>query len=239
MPHFDPEALALMALGEPCDDAAQVDHLDSCVDCQRELASLAEVVATARVGVVDVPGPGPDVWGRIAAAAFVPGSATTDDASSVVELRPARDTHRWWPLVAVAAALALVVGGAGVLGLLPWPSSSAVTVASTELVPLPGTTSTATGGRAVLLQDGAGYHVEVDAVGLGSSAGFYEVWLMSPDDSGLISLGTMSSGQSHAEFSVPAGLPLSMFSAVDISDEPVDGNPQHSATTVLRGQFSL
>jgi len=233
--HCDPDFLALMALSEAGEDFEEVAHLNSCIVCQIELASLTDVVALARLGVVEVPGPGPDVWGRIAAEAFVPHA----DAPEVVELRPARHARRWWPLVAVAAALALVVGGAGVLGLLPSRSGSAVTVASTELAPLPGTTSTATGGRAVLLQDGAGYHVEVDAVGLGSSAGFYEVWLMSPDDSGLISLGTMSSGQSHAEFSVPSGLPLSVFSAVDISDEPADGNPQHSATTVLRGQFSL
>ena len=242
MPHCDPDLLALMALGEPVDDADLVAHLNSCVGCQSELASLTDVVALARLGVVEVPGPSPDVWGRIAALAFVADTDATDvphSAGSVVELRPPRHARRWWPLVAVAAALALVVGGAGVLGLLPSRSGSAVIVASTELAPLPGTTSTATGGRAALLQDAVGYHVEVDAVGLGSSAGFYEVWLMSPDDSGLISLGTMSSGQSHAEFSVPSGLPLSVYSAVDISDEPVDGNPQHSATTVLRGQFSL
>ena len=61
---------------------------------------------------------------------------------------------------------------------------------------------------------------------------------MSPDDSGLVSLGTMSAGQSSASFPVPAGLPLSVYTNVDISDEPVDGNPGHSSVSVLRGQFA-
>ena len=78
-----------------------------------------------------------------------------------------------------------------------------------------------------------------EATGLGAPQGFFEVWLMIPDDSGLVSLGTMSAGQTHATFPVPDGLPLNVYTNVDISDEPIDGDPGHSAVSLLRGQLTV
>ena len=54
-----------------------------------------------------------------------------------------------------------------------------------------------------------------------------------PDLSRLVSLGVMTSDS--GTFPVPAGLNLSEYPIVDVSDEPVDGNPAHSSVSIVRG----
>ncbi|MGX9900602.1 anti-sigma factor domain-containing protein [Arthrobacter sp. SA17] len=63
--------------------------------------------------------------------------------------------------------------------------------------------------------------------------GYQEVWLIAPDLSRLVSLGVMNSPS--GTFDVPTGLNLSDFPIVDVSDEPVDGNPAHSSISIVRG----
>jgi hypothetical protein len=43
---------------------------------------------------------------------------------------------------------------------------------------------------------------------------------------------------SSGRFDVPAGLDLSGYPIVDISDEPLDGNPAHSSVSIVRGTLS-
>ena len=38
-------------------------------------------------------------------------------------------------------------------------------------------------------------------------------------------------------FAVPAGLKITDFPLVDVSIEPIDGNPAHSSKSVLRGRL--
>ena len=68
MQHCDPEALSLVALGEPADpqDAA---HLAACPQCQADAAELAAVVAAVKVDLPDGPPVAPPsrVWNQIAA----------------------------------------------------------------------------------------------------------------------------------------------------------------------------
>lgn len=65
MPHLDPDAVALAALGEPL-DAAPRAHLVACADCAREVASLAAAAAVARAGDGAGLVPPPDaVWARV------------------------------------------------------------------------------------------------------------------------------------------------------------------------------
>jgi hypothetical protein len=40
---------------------------------------------------------------------------------------------------------------------------------------------------------------------------------------------------STGRFTVPAGVNLTDYPVVDVSLEPLDGNPAHSGTSVLRG----
>jgi hypothetical protein len=68
------------------------------------------------------------------------------------------------------------------------------------------------------------------------ASGYQEVWLIAPDLSRLVSLGIMNS--SSGRFDVPAGLDLSGYPIVDISDEPLDGNPAHSSVSIVRGTLS-
>jgi hypothetical protein len=39
-------------------------------------------------------------------------------------------------------------------------------------------------------------------------------------------------------FEVPAGLQLADFPVVDVSDEPLDGNPAHSTVSIVRGTLN-
>jgi hypothetical protein len=66
--------------------------------------------------------------------------------------------------------------------------------------------------------------------------GYQEVWLIAPDLSRLVSLGVMNSDS--GTFEVPAGLQLADFPVVDVSDEPLDGNPAHSTVSIVRGTLN-
>ena len=66
-----------------------------------------------------------------------------------------------------------------------------------------------------------------------SAGGFREVWLLTPDVSGLISVGTLEG--TSGRFDLPDGLDLDEFSVVDVSEEQFDGNPAHSGDSIVRG----
>ena len=229
MAHCDPDVLALAALGEPITDATDVEHLAGCVECRGELESLATTVRVARTGQAPLVLPPESVWQGV--------QATLASEPVPLPLPLDRRRTRWLAAVAVAAGL-LVIAGSVTIGRSIAQGPSPTTVAVATHTTLPGAPQTAS-GSASLQQRGNSRTVEVDTVGLADPQGFYEVWLMSPDDSGLVSLGTMSGGQTHATFPVPDGLPLAVYTNVDISDEPIDGNPGHSAVSLLRGQFAV
>lgn len=66
--------------------------------------------------------------------------------------------------------------------------------------------------------------------------GYQEVWLIAPDLSRLVSLGVVNS--ETETFELPAGLQLPEYPIVDVSDEPIDGNPAHSSVSIARGTFN-
>ncbi len=66
--------------------------------------------------------------------------------------------------------------------------------------------------------------------------GYQEVWLIAPDLSRLVSLGVMNSDS--GTFEVPTDLDLADFPIVDVSDEPMDGNPGHSSVSIVRGTLN-
>jgi Anti-sigma-K factor rskA len=64
-------------------------------------------------------------------------------------------------------------------------------------------------------------------------SGFREVWVGSSDLSRMVSLGVL--GDQAGVFVIPSGLDLGQYPVVDISNEPYDGVPAHSADSIARG----
>jgi hypothetical protein len=133
-------------------------------------------------------------------------------------------------LVSAAAATGLVVGV--VISRSPSSGAGAV-LAQTVLQPVG---SSAAHGLATLRSSAQGRLLRVDVKDLPTDSGYYEVWLMNVSTGGTVALGTLE--RSHpTTFVVPAGLRLTDFPDVDISLEPLDGNPAHSSDSVARGRI--
>jgi len=243
--HCDPDDLALFALGETTQIDA--DHLHQCERCQSEAASLRRVVRTARSVEADdhLTPPDSQVWNsirtEIASATSVSPSAspvahepTHHGSSAPVQSNVVPLRARRAPWIALAAALGLVFGG--VITTTWWNSQtvSPAVIAQAELNGLDGFTTA--GVAQVQMRDGFEV-LEVDVTGLPETDGYFEVWLLTPEVDGMISLGTLGAGSSTM-LPLPPGVSLDRFSVVDISEEKFDGDPSHSAVSVTRGQLA-
>ena len=189
------------------------------VDDLRELADLARSVRTERLEP-----PPPHVW-----------QGVVDELGLGPRRQPRPAPWTW----AVAAAVAGVVAGS----LVTWAvvDDDAPTVAAPEVVrttELERLAGTGGGGTARLLEDADGRQtVEVDAPDLGSADGHFEVWLIRPDSTQMVSLGVLGAGDT-GEFVVPEAALTDGYTLVDVSDEPDDGEPAHSGDSVLRGDLA-
>jgi len=127
-------------------------------------------------------------------------------------------------LLAGLGALVAVLGAAVALDVLPGRG----TVATAALESLePGAA-----GSVALVEDRTGRAVRIEDPQLADVDGYYEVWLASPELDRLVSLGPYVPGQVNR---VPAAVDLAAYPVLDVSIEPVDGDPTHSARSVLRG----
>jgi hypothetical protein len=144
--------------------------------------------------------------------------------------------RRWWPIAVAAAAVGVMAGVAigaaatGAFGNRPPPQT---VVASAALDAFPGWSTT---GSALLEEDADG--VRSIAVNLDAdvpSTDVREVWLIRSDASGLVSLGLLDGPSGR--FVVPDGIDLDEFTLVDVSAEPVDGDPAHSGDSIVRGEL--
>ena len=157
-------------------------------------------------------------------------SASPQPKTVSLDERRGRRSTRW---LAAAAAAALVAGAAtwGIArSLAPQPE----VLASIALAPLP---SYSDEGTATVDQLPDGERELIVTASSSYAEGYREVWLISPDITSMVSLGTMEGRE--ARFRIPDGLDLSAYPIVDISDEPLDGNPEHSGNSILRGQLEL
>lgn len=69
---------------------------------------------------------------------------------------------------------------------------------------------------------------------------FLEAWLIDPVTGAMVSLGpvpTREPGAAVVELSVPRGLDVAVFTLVDVSAEPLDGDPTHSGDSRWRGRL--
>ena len=150
-----------------------------------------------------------------------------------VEVAPRRRrTLTLRPLPAFAVALLLLAGGAG--GAVIATSGGEDPGRTLALAPLTrggggdGTVKLArSGGRATLV---------VSGLAPSRRGEFYELWLLSPPGD-LVSLGSFRVGAGgRATLEVPLPVDPSRYRFLDVSVEPDDGDPSHSARSILRGR---
>lgn len=131
---------------------------------------------------------------------------------------------------AAAPAVDVLAGTAGAV----WSLNQAPRpLAEVDLAPL-GQFSAAGSAKVVEAADGSGA-LEIQ-LSKDEAKGYQEVWLIAPDLSRLVSLGMLNS--ESGTFQLPAGLEISEYPIVDVSDEPVDGNPAHSSVSIARGSLN-
>ncbi|MDQ0661959.1 hypothetical protein QFZ35_000457 [Arthrobacter ulcerisalmonis] len=258
MPHLDPEQLSLLALYDDWGDPGGREHLAACPECAADYAALRRTVEavktapdTSRLTV-----PGPQVWAGIhrelgladslredplaagsagegpagPAATAAPGD---QPPSNVIPIRP-RTKAAWWQrpgtwMAAAAAAVLVVFGAVWTLNRPPQPQQ----LAAAQLTPL--AQHSAEGSAKVVTTADGSRSLEI-SLDKDEARGYQEVWLIAPDLSRLVSLGVMNS--TSGTFQVPPGLDLSQYPVVDVSDEPLDGNPAHSSVSIARGTLT-
>jgi anti-sigma factor RsiW len=194
-------------------------HLVTCDSCRRDWESMRATVEVARdLDDDELMSPPDHVWAAIA--------EDITESASVTPLRPRRRVAPW---IALAAAVGVVLGGA--IGASAMRSAPPEIVASVALEPL--AEYSAAGTASVEVVDGTEM-LAVDVTGLPATDGYFEVWLLAPDASSMIALGTLGPGE-KAVLPLPAGVSLADYPVVDISAEPYDGDPTHSTDSVVRG----
>lgn len=142
---------------------------------------------------------------------------------------PRRATPAVWMAGAAAAVVIAIVGLVAVVG----GGSNDDLVASSVLDRLQGDTAE---GTADLVDDNGTLRLQVDTTGLDDSDGFFEVWMIDPAVSQLVSLGPL---RSDGIYDLPPGMDAAAFPIVDVSIEPLDGDPTHSGNSILRGQLTF
>ena len=244
MQHVDPDVLALIAVGEPPPDVAcpaECAHLDACSVCRREAADLAAVAALARtVRPDELEHPSPEVWARISTELGLGLDAPAEPSHAPAARtagRHRRSVPRHWGLAAAAASVALVAGvGAGVVwdrATTQEPSDPIIAQAPLDALPDWPDAS----GQATIETAPDGTRQAVISVDAPPSAdGYREVWLLAEDLSNLTSLGVLEGSQGR--FDIPDDLDLAAFPLVDVSLEPLDGDPTHSGDSIVRGSLT-
>ena len=230
-PHIGDELAALLA-GElsPAETAAVLRHAQTCPQCTQDLhGSLRAHIALTRASRL--------LRGIPAASAGPP-----ETAGDLPPLPVTRQPRRWLRASAVAAAVALAAGTA--------ISTYVLTQAATATQPATvaaGTLSSVAGGDAP-----AAAHGTVVMVSLGPTARqmtitisglppagrghFYEAWLLQPASGKMLPVGVLLTPGSPVSYRLPATLTLG-YSYVDISWQANDGDPAHTADSVLRAQL--
>jgi hypothetical protein len=237
--HCTPEQLALAALREPlpADDAA---HVADCERCRVEVASLQRAVDAVAVPQLAAPGtsvpPPPRVWEAIAAATGVSATpsaaaATPADEPPVADVLPFRSRRRPALLVAAAVVAGAVVGAGAVAVLQNRDDGDAVSAVALD----PLADNEASGRAEVVVRDDGTRVVEVDLDAPALDDGYYEIWLIDREVVGMVPLGVVTPGSQT--FELPADLDLGQFPLVDVSVEPLDGDPTHSGVSVARGEL--
>lgn len=256
MSHLDPERLALVAVGEEMTDAER-DHLETCDACSLELAELEHTVAVGRSTVTlgELETPPERVWDGILdevrsqqpTAAASGASAGHAAAPADAAVAPDADPHRpaddqakrrrlsrgGRVLFGLAASIAIVLTVIGVWNLVR--PLQPVEIASATLAAFPAHPDAA--GTALVTERSGERMLTVTLDDDEDGAGFREVWLITADASALVSLGELDG--TKGTFVVPADVDLRDYVLVDVSQEPLDGDPAHSGDSIVRGELEF
>jgi anti-sigma-K factor RskA len=231
--HCSPEQLALAALREPLPDE-DAEHLAGCAECRREVASLQRSVDVLAVPEFAAPGapvpPPPHLWAGIAAATGV--SAAPPSEAPLAPVVPLRRPGRRW-LALAAAVVAGIAVGAGAVAVTRDGGPAGTVVATAGLDALAGEDAS---GRAQVREEDGHRLLEVDLSAPSLADGYYEVWLLQPDAQRMVQVGAVTAGDTVLP--LPPGVDLAAYPVVDVSVEPLDGDPTHSGVSVARGSLS-
>lgn len=256
MGHIEPDELAVLAIEGQEPDAAVRDHLDACAECLAEYEAYAHTAALGRGGVPDQGDdlPSSAVWGGIHAELGLDRALAADPLAGEAQVRPVPAVAvrpeppgpapsprggggtraKWWTFALAAAVVGILAGVALGFGIARTGSPPPQTVlARAALEPFPGWESS---GEALVEEDADGARsIVVDLDAPVPSGSVREVWLIRSDASGLVSLGLLEG--TSGRFVVPSGVDLGEFPIVDVSAEPLDGEPAHSGDSIVRGEL--
>jgi hypothetical protein len=168
-----------------------------------------------------------------------PGDMTVDapSARAAVEApaEPRRRRRSMGVLWALAASVALMlVVGAGVWVGVGRLTATPIATAALEAFP---SHPEATGTAEVEEARNGTRTLTVTLEGDVEAEEYREVWLIRNDGTALISVGVLQGAS--GSFPIPNGVDLSEYDLVDISFEPLDGDPAHSGDSIVRGQLEF
>lgn len=217
------------------DDAAADEirrHLDECADCAGDLAAMIRLDAAA-----DLIGPDPDACVAPASSVWDEIQAELSPADPVVATRSQAPRRRGLMVAAAAAVSGVVVGGIG--GYLWSDSSSSPDRAAPQsrgpfaVATLLPAGQGAVSGEVAMTRGDASRSLAVTFDETVAGPGYLEAWLLDPETNEMLGLGVV--GPDGGTVTVPQDADLTRFTAVDISREPFDGDPAHSADSLARG----
>ncbi len=207
---------------------AVVAHLRECDECRRHLVANVAASAALRSAMRNAPELFP-----VETEVPVEPPAVVEAPIAAPPATKTRARHPWRWVGAVAAA-AVVIGGAFFAGSrLTEPPTSQARAALHVVSP------SVTGGGEVVMRTRQGKtNMLVTATGLEalSDDRFYEVWLFDPHSGKMLAVGVLGPG-GKSTYSLPQSL-ISQYQVVDISLQQNNGNPSHSADSVLRARYA-
>ena len=248
------ENLVLLAFGEPVDDWFDA-HRAGCPECQRDLLELRETVALGHeiteVRSDRMPVPPEAVWDRIANELDLPsaraeaGSRPTarperSKAAANPALIPAQRSSPWRKILAVAAAVIVLAGAAGI-GVVfgrDSKSGSARVVSQAQLGAQRGGPSGVSGAVTVSRSDDR-MSLAISTAGLPLRQGYYQVWLYDPTEGLMVPVGALA-GNGSGRFTLPEGVDLRSYDVIDVSAQDYAANRGKVVheQSVLRGPLT-
>lgn len=238
MNHPELDDLLGLVRSEPVDGDAR-QHVDRCAQCTADMERAVRLDAAAErirreAEPAELVAPPSAVWDRI--------QAELAPAEPVTTARPgsARRPRRLPVVAAAAAVVGIVLGGIGGYTLgdrapssrdQDRPTAEARTpVASGTLKPVGA--DVVSGALALTrLDDSQSLTIRFSQAVAGP--GYVEAWLLDPLTNEMLALGVV--GTDGGTVTVPLDADLARFTTVDISREPFDGDPAHSAESIARG----
>lgn len=205
-----------------------------------ELAALARSLTAEDFTLEEPP---PHVWANIATKVSTSGPTPRTQVhrrrSTNRSSRPGGRGGLRRPVLVgsvAAAVLAVLVVATVAISVSSGPSRPVRAEVALSNAGLDGAGRSSGGNARLVDQDGTAV-IELDLRGLpAESNGYLELWLIDTEVQGMVSLGPL---HGNGAYPVPANVVVGDFPVLDISLEPIDGQPTHSGRSVLRGVLAV